>query len=148
MSRSGATPSSGIPATGAVTAAQSTGGGFSLAVTRAPEPAVPGWLGTWAYGEPGFEVHATPNACTASPATTHQVGLGLWGATPTGGSLTENLQPVPAGPVCLSVWQFDQGYDFALVRAPPRHRGHARTSTRTPTCRRGSKPATAVTTSN
>lgn len=105
-----------IPATGAVTAAQSSGSFFSVSVTRAAEPAVPGWLGTWAYGEPGFEVHATPNACTAVPGDdATQVGVGLWGATPVGGAMVENLQPLPAGPVCLSVWQFDQGYNFALL---------------------------------
>ena len=49
-----------IPATGAATPTQVSGGRFNLTVARAPEPAVPGWLGTWAYGEPGFEVHATP----------------------------------------------------------------------------------------
>jgi hypothetical protein len=32
-----------------------------------------------------------------------------------GGTLTESLQRLPAGPVCLSVWQFDQGYNFAQV---------------------------------
>ena len=105
-----------IAATGAVTATQVSGSFFSLTVTRAPEPAVPGWLGTWAYGEPGFEVHATPGACTAVPGVdATRVGVGLWGATPVGGTLTENLQPLPAGPVCLSAWQFDQGYNFALV---------------------------------
>lgn len=104
-----------IPATGAVTPTQQ-GSGFSVTVTRAPEPAVPGWLGTWAYGEPGFEVHATPAACTAVPGDdTTQVGIGLWGATPVGGAATEYLGPLPAGPVCLSVWQFDQGYNFALA---------------------------------
>jgi hypothetical protein len=61
-------------------------------------------------------VHATPSACTAVPGDdATQVGLGLWGATPVGGSMTELLAPVPAGPVCLSVWQFDQGYNFAQV---------------------------------
>jgi len=104
-----------IPATGAATPTQA-GGGFSVTVTRAPEPAVPAWLGTWAYGEPGFEVHATPGACTAVPGDdATQVGLGLWGATPVGGAATEYLGTLPAGPVCLSVWQFDQGYNFALA---------------------------------
>ncbi len=105
-----------IPATGPVTPTQSAGGFVSVAVTRAAEPAVPAWLGTWAYGEPGFEVHATPAACTAVPGDdATQVGLGLWGATPAGGTVTESLQGLPAGPVCLSVWQFDQGYNFAQV---------------------------------
>lgn len=105
-----------IPATGAAVPTQSSAGEIDLTVTRAPEPAVPGWLGTWAYGEPGFEVHATPNACTAVPGDENtQVGLGLWGETPVGGSLTEYLYSVPAGPTCLSVWQFDQGYNFALA---------------------------------
>ncbi|GAA5123335.1 hypothetical protein GCM10023339_43050 [Alloalcanivorax gelatiniphagus] len=105
-----------IPATGAATATQVSGSFFSLTVTRAPEPGVPAWLGTWGYGEPGFEVHATPGACTAVPGDdATQVGVGLWGATPVGGTLTENLQPLPAGPVCLSVWQFDQGHNFALL---------------------------------
>ena len=102
-----------IPATGAVTPTQ-MGSGFRITVTRAPEPAVPGWLGTWAYGEPGFEVHATPAACTAVPGDdATQVGVGLWGATPVGGAAEEYLGALPAGPVCLSVWQFDQGYNFA-----------------------------------
>ena len=122
-----------IPATGAVTPTQA-GSGFSVAVTRAPEPAVPAWLGTWAYGEPGFEVHATPAACTAVPGDdTTQVGLGLWGATPVGGAADGNLQPLPAGPVCLSVWQFDQGYNFALAPTTLMVTGTgARTSARTP----------------
>jgi hypothetical protein len=121
-----------IPATGAVTPTQ-VGGGFTVTVTRAPEPAVPAWLGTWAYGEPGFEVHATPAACTAVPGDdTTQVGLGLWGATPVGGAADEYLQPLPAGPVCLSVWQFDQGYNFALAPATVLVTGTgARTSART-----------------
>jgi hypothetical protein len=89
---------------------------FSVTVTRAPEPAVPGWLGTWGYGEPGFEVHATPGSCTAVPGDESTlVGVGLWGDTPPGGSLTEDLFPLPPGPVCLSVWQFDRGDNFALV---------------------------------
>ena len=54
-------------------------------------------------------------AGTLATKAATQVGVGLWGATPAGGSLTENLQPVPAGPVCLSVWQFDRGYNFAQV---------------------------------
>ncbi|RYB96135.1 matrixin family metalloprotease [Nocardioides glacieisoli] len=121
-----------IPATGAVTPTQ-VGGGFTVTVTRAPEPAVPAWLGTWAYGEPGFEVHATPAACTAVPGDdTTQVGLGLWGATPVGGAADEYLQPLPAGPVCLSVWQFDQGYNFALAPTTVLVTGPgARTSART-----------------
>lgn len=121
-----------IPATGAVTPTQ-VGGGFTVTVTRAPEPAVPAWLGTWAYGEPGFEVHATPAACTAVPGDdTTQVGLGLWGATPVGGAADEYLRPLPAGPVCLSVWQFDQGYNFALAPTTVLVTGTgARTSART-----------------
>ena len=122
-----------IPATGAVTPTQS-GGGFSVTVVRAPEPAVPAWLGTWAYGEPGFEVHATPTACTAVPGDdATQVGLGLWGATPVGGAADEYLRTIPAGPVCLSVWQFDQGYNFALAPTTVMVTGTgARTSARTP----------------
>ena len=121
-----------IPATGTVTPTQ-VGGGFTVTVTRAPEPAVPAWLGTWAYGEPGFEVHATPAACTAVPGDdTTQVGLGLWGATPVGGAADEYLRPLPAGPVCLSVWQFDQGYNFALAPTTVLVTGTgARTSART-----------------
>lgn len=121
-----------IPATGIVTPTQ-VGNGFSVTVTRAPEPAVPAWLGTWAYGEPGFEVHATPAACTAVPGDdTTQVGLGLWGATPVGGAADEYLRPLPAGPVCLSVWQFDQGYNFALAPTTVMVTGTgARTSART-----------------
>lgn len=103
-----------IPATGAVTAVAEPGGWTTATVTRAPEPAVPDWLGTWAYGEPGFEVHATPNACTAVPGDDSTlVGVGLWGDVPVGGTATEALQLLPAGPVCLSVWQFDRGYNFA-----------------------------------
>lgn len=105
-----------IPATGPVTAGTTDGSYVSLTATRAAEPAVPAWLGTWAYGEPGFEVHATSGACTAVPGDdSTQVGLGLWGETPVGGTVSEFLQPLPAGPVCLSVWQFDQGYNFALA---------------------------------
>lgn len=105
-----------IPATGPVSATQPSGSYFQLTATRAVEPAVPGWLGTWGYGEPGFEVHATPDACTAVPGDdSTRVGLGLWGDTPPGGSATEYLSALPAGPVCLSVWQFDQGYNFALA---------------------------------
>ena len=105
-----------IPTTGPAAATAITGSFFSLGVTRAVEPTVPAWLGAWAYGEPGFEVHATPNACTAVPGdNATQVGLGLWGATPVGGTLTEDLQPLAAGLTCLTVWQFDQGYNFASV---------------------------------
>lgn len=105
-----------IPATGPVTVSQPYGSSFAVTVTRAVEPALPGWIGTWGYGEPGYEVHATPSACTAVPGDQGtQVGVGLWGATPVGGSMTENLFPLPAGPVCLSVWQFDRGYNFAQV---------------------------------
>ena len=43
------------------------------------------------------------------------MGVGLWGATPAGGVLTEDLQPLAAGLTCLSVWQFDQAYNFAAV---------------------------------
>ena len=85
-----------IPATGAATATRSPG---VLLPHRHPGcPSLPSlaWLGRGAYGEPGFEVHATPNACTAVPGDdTTQVGLGLWGATPVGGTMTENLQPFP-----------------------------------------------------
>lgn len=105
-----------IPATGAVSAQQSGGSLFSATVTRAPEPAVPAWLGTWGYGEPGFEVHATPDACTAAPGDdTTQVAVGLWGTTPIGGTWTESLRSLAAGPTCLSVWQFDRGYNFAVL---------------------------------
>lgn len=102
-----------IPATGAVTVDASGG---TITVTRAAEPAVPGWLGTWGWGEPGFEVHATPLACTAVPGNeATRVGLGLWGTTPVGGSATEYLYRLEPGPQCLSVWQFDQGNNFALA---------------------------------
>lgn len=136
-----------IPATGPVTPTQSTGGWFSVAVTRAPEPAVPGWLGTWAYGEPGFEVHATPAACTALPGDdSTQVGLGLWGTTPVGASVTEILRPVPAGPVCLSVWQFDQGYNFAQAPTTVMVTGTgARASARAPDLPQRSAAPTATT---
>lgn len=123
-----------IPATGPVTAAQPYGSSFAVTVTRAAEPALPAWLGTWGYGEPGFEVHATPSACTAVPGDeSTQVGVGLWGATPVGASMTENLFPVPAGPVCLSVWQFDRGYNFAQVPTTVMVTGTgARTAVRAP----------------
>jgi hypothetical protein len=106
-----------IPATGVVSAQQDPETGWvTTTVVRAAEPAVPGWLGTWGYGEPGYEIHATPGACSATPGDdTTQVGLGLWGDVPVGGAMTEDLPPLPAGPVCLSVWQFDQGYNFALA---------------------------------
>jgi hypothetical protein len=29
--------------------------------------------------------------------------------------MTENVQPLPAGVTCLSVWQFDQGHNFATL---------------------------------
>ncbi|MDR7255366.1 hypothetical protein J2X46_004368 [Nocardioides sp. BE266] len=124
-----------IPATGAVVATQDPSSGwFTTTVTRAAEPAVPGWIGTWAYGEPGYEIHATPNACTAVPGDdSTQVGLGLWADVPVGGALTEDLPPLPAGPVCLSVWQFDRGYNFALAPSTVMVTGTgARTSSRTP----------------
>jgi hypothetical protein len=61
-------------------------------------------------------VHATPTTCTALPGDdSTRVAVGLWGTTPVGGASTETLQPLPAGPVCLSVWQFDRGYNFALA---------------------------------
>ncbi len=105
-----------IPATGPVIATADADSSFTITATRAAEPVVPEWLGTWAYGEPGFEVHATPDTCTAVPGDdSTQVGLGLWGATPVGATMTEFLRPLPAGPVCLSVWQFDQGYNFAVA---------------------------------
>jgi Dual-action HEIGH metallo-peptidase len=116
-----------IPATGAVTPVVDQYGRTTLNVTRAPEPVVPAWLGTWGYGEPGFEVHATPAACTAvagDDATS--IGVGLWGATPAGGTLAEPLYAQLApGPNCITVWQFDQGYNFAkvstsvMVEGPP-----------------------------
>ena len=122
-----------IPATGAVTPTQS-GRRHQRHGHPRPEPAVPAWLGTWAYGAPGFEVHATPTACTAVPGDdTTQVGLGLWGATPVGGAADEYLGTLPAGPVCLSVWQFDQGYNFALAPTTVMVTGTgARTSARVP----------------
>ena len=101
-----------IPATGSV-AVDAEGG--TVTVTRAAEPAVPGWLGTWGWGEPGFEVHATPVTCAAAPDESTRVGVGLWGATPVGGSLSEYLFGLPPGPTCVTVWQFDQGSNFALV---------------------------------
>lgn len=105
-----------IPATGAVTPVVDQYGQATISVARAPEPAVPGWLGTWAYGEPGFEIHATPAACTAVPGDdATRIGLGLWGATPAGGVLEEYVGDLPPGPQCLTVWQFDQGYNFALA---------------------------------
>ena len=124
-----------IAATGAVTATQDPlSGWFTTTVTRAPEPAVPGWIGTWGYGEPGYEVHATPNACTAVPGDdTTQVALGLWADVPVSGALTEELPPLPAGPVCLSVWQFDRGYNFAFAPSTVMVTGTgARTSSRVP----------------
>ena len=105
-----------IPATGALVPTQSPGGYFSVSVTRAPEPAVPAWLGTWDYDAPGVEVHATPGGCTAVPGDTSTVvGSSLWGDTPAGGALSFDLYPLPAGPVCLTAWQFDQAYNFAAV---------------------------------
>ncbi|CAA9387774.1 MAG: hypothetical protein AVDCRST_MAG32-2119 [uncultured Nocardioides sp.] len=122
-----------IPATGAVSVdpvAQ------TVTVTRAAEPALPGWLGPWGWGEPGFEVHATPSTCTAVPGDdATQVGVGLWGATPVGGSLTEYVFGLPPGLQCITVWQFDRGTNFSLlptsvmVEVPAGQQSRARTGT-------------------
>ena len=37
------------------------------------------------------------------------------GRDPVGGVLQEYVGDLPAGPNCLTVWQFDRGYNFALV---------------------------------
>jgi hypothetical protein len=105
-----------IPATGAVTPVVDPSGQVTVTVARALEPAVPAWLGTWGYGEPGFEIHATPSACTAvagDDATL--IGVGMWGATPLGGVVQEYVGNLPPGPSCITVWQFDRGYNFAKV---------------------------------
>lgn len=105
-----------IPATGAITPVTDQYGDVDLSVARALEPAVPGWLGTWGYGEPGFEVHVTPGACTAIAGDqTTIVGVGVWGATPLDGIVTEYIGDLPPGPQCITVWQFDRGYNFALA---------------------------------
>ncbi|WP_310526170.1 M57 family metalloprotease [Nocardioides sp.] len=106
-----------IPATGAVTPVVDQFGNTSLTITRAAEPAVPGWLGHWGYGQPGYEIHLTPAACTATPGDDATlVGVGLWEATPVGGTATEDIySEMPPGPNCLTVWQFDQGNNFARV---------------------------------
>lgn len=105
-----------IPATGVVTPVVDQYGQADITVTRAPEPLVPAWLGTWGYSEPGFEIHATPAACTAVPGNdATQIGVGLWGAVPVGGVLEEYVGDLPPGPQCITVWQFDQGYNYALV---------------------------------
>jgi hypothetical protein len=106
-----------IPATGAVTTVVDTYGSTTVNITRALEPAVPGWLGTWGYGEPGYEMHLTPGTCTAVPGDeATSVGVGLWGATPVGGVAIDRIfSDLPPGLSCLTVWQFDQGYNFAKV---------------------------------
>ena len=137
-----------IPATGAVAGAQDPGTGwFTTTVVRAAEPTVPGWIGPWAYGAPGYEIHATPSTCTAVPGDdSTQVGLGLWGDVPIGGAMTDDLPPLPAGPVCLSVWQFDRGYNFALAPTTVMVTGTgARVSRRAPDLPPRTRPAVAVT---
>ncbi|WP_162599836.1 M57 family metalloprotease [Nocardioides solisilvae] len=105
-----------IPATGPVTwTPDSYGGAGDLTVVRGAEPPVPGWLGTWGFGAPGLEVHATPGVCTAVPgddATT--VRTDLW-EVPVGASQEVSLYGLAPGTHCVSVWQFDQGTNYALA---------------------------------
>ncbi|MEO5664406.1 MAG: M57 family metalloprotease [Nocardioides sp.] len=105
-----------IPATGAVTPMVDEYGYVDLDIVRAPEPAVPGWIGTWGLGMPGYEVHITPGACTAvagDDATTDT--RTTWDEIPVGGTQRVLLNPLPVGPNCITVWQFDQGYNFAKL---------------------------------
>ncbi len=92
-------------------------GPAALSVVRGAEPAVPGWLGTWGYGVPGLEVHATAGTCTAVPGDrSTQVAVDLWDV-PVGSSQQVYVPSLPAGTHCLSVWQFDQGNNYALTPA-------------------------------
>lgn len=105
-----------IPATGAVTPVVDQYGFLTINLTRAPEPAVPGWIGSWGLGMPGYEVHSTPAACTAvagDDAT--NITRTTWGDVPVGGTEQVQLGDLPPGPNCITVWQFDQGYNFAKV---------------------------------
>jgi hypothetical protein len=105
-----------IPATGPVTPVTDDYGFLSINITRAPEPAVPAWIGSWGFGVPGYEVHATPAACTALPGDeATNITRTTWADIPVGGTDKVQLPPLPAGPTCITVWQFDQGYNFAKV---------------------------------
>lgn len=54
--------------TGTLTATPTGSGGVQLALLRQPEPALPSWLAGDARA-PAYEVHVTPDACTAAPGS-------------------------------------------------------------------------------
>lgn len=103
-----------IPAGGPITWAPTAYGTPAVTLTRAAEPAVPGWLGTWGFGAPGYELHATPNACTAVPgddATVYE--MRTWDEIPVGGTKLSYLSDLAPGSYCLSMWQFDRGTNYS-----------------------------------
>ncbi len=145
-----------IPQSGAVTAQVEDYGGLTLTLTRAPEPALPAWLPKWGYGAPGFQVHATPGACTAAPGweADSMVDSGVW-AVPVGGVETvETYAQLPVGVSCVSVWQFDRAENYALAAStvlvtnttPPFYRAPLPwTDTASPPAQRPPAPRPAVT---
>ncbi|WP_426243902.1 M57 family metalloprotease [Nocardioides sp. LHG3406-4] len=109
-----------IPASGPVTAViDEYGGGLTLALSRAPEPALPAWLPEWGFGAPGYEVHVTPGACSATQGedSTTVVDANVW-TVPVGGVETvTTYAELPPGVSCVTVWQFDRAANYALAPA-------------------------------
>ncbi|WP_248582478.1 M57 family metalloprotease [Nocardioides sp. InS609-2] len=107
-----------IPASGPMTAAFDPSGNLNITITRAAEPPVPGWLGTYYYGAPGFEVHVTPGACTAVPGNDATLFTSdLWDVPVGAAQTTSSYKPLTPGVNCVSAWSFDQGSNYALAPA-------------------------------
>ena len=120
-----------IPASGPMTAAFDGSGNLAVTMTRAAEPPVPGWLGTWGLGAPGFEVHVTPGACTAVPGDDATVFRKTTWTVPVGAAQTlTNYKPFTPGPNCVSAWSFDQGENYAAAPATAMITVAARPATR------------------
>jgi hypothetical protein len=82
-------------------------------VTRLPEPALPAWMPTWA--EPGFELHVTPNTCSATPGDQTSMRTSLpWGAdVAPGATATYYLGWMDPGTYCVSYWQRDRAVRYS-----------------------------------
>lgn len=107
-----------IAATGALSVFPPSSGDAGFTLTRAPEPPLPGWLGTWGYGMPGSEVHVTPDACTAVPGDRSTMVAALaWGSTGVGGRASGSLGRLAPGTYCVAAWQFDQISVYAQAPA-------------------------------
>lgn len=98
-----------IATAGPVTVTVDQWGNPYATLTRRAEPDLPAWMPHWTT--PGFEVHVTPDTCSAKPGDRDtMVWSNVWeAAVPIGGTIEPTyIGDLEQGTHCVSYWQYDR----------------------------------------